>query len=142
MPQSRGMKRNNYRIIRPGRIASALVLSTSLMAAAVLGSGCQIPGVASASATTTTTTTAGGISITSGGSQFLQVAGKVGSGLVTAGKDLGIVASDLGKAGAAATSIGGALVSDTATTLGAGATQVIIPTATTVTATNAPVATP
>ena len=132
--------RNNYRIIRPGRIASALVLSSTLLAAAVLGSGCAGPAVSATTATTTTT--AGGISITSGGSQFLQVAGKVGSGLVTAGKDLGIVASDLGKAGAAATSIGGALVSDTATTLGAGATQVIIPTATTVTATNAPVATP
>jgi len=134
------MKRNNnFRIIKPVRVAS-LTLCLGLASLSLLATGCQIPGVASASATTTTT--AGGISITSGGSQFLQVAGKVGSGLVTAGKDLGIVASDLGKAGAAATSIGGALVSDTATTLGAGATQVIIPTATTVTATNAPVSTP
>jgi len=134
--------RNNYRIIRPGRIASALVLSSTLLAAAVLGSGCAGPAVSATTATTTTT--AGGISITSGGSQFLQVSGKVGNGLLTAGKDLGIVASDLGKAGAAATAIGGALVSDTATTLGAGATQVIIPATatTTVTVTNAAPSTP
>jgi phage-related tail protein len=128
------MKRNNnFRIIKPGRIAASLAISLGLVSTSLI-TGCAGFGLG-ATSTTTPATLTGGTAIATGGSKVLATTGKVLGGIVS-------VATTAAKVAPVLVSLGDSFLGDLQSLTGNTSALVLAPVAAPALPPGAPVATP